>query len=151
VAQLLANNDSTSFVGLSLETDEQQLYRQLIIPEIMLLNTIGELAGIFELADVVFVGGSLCRRVGITCWNRCTGVSQLSSGHSWKTSVISQECSSRRVQPCRSGMQTELAQSAIQLLGDTTLQREISSKGEATVADRSGVTERVLEQIDRLL
>jgi len=44
VAQLLSQQRLDFIRRTELETDEQQLYRQLIIPEIMLLNTIGELA-----------------------------------------------------------------------------------------------------------
>ena len=36
----------------------------LALPCVMLLDTIGELAGLFPLADVVFMGGSLARRGG---------------------------------------------------------------------------------------
>jgi 3-deoxy-D-manno-octulosonic-acid transferase len=43
----------------ALQVDEQVLSRQLTSTEILLLDTIGELAGVFELADLVFVGGSL--------------------------------------------------------------------------------------------
>ena len=39
--------------------DEQALSRQLASTAILLLDTIGELAGVFELADMVFIGGSL--------------------------------------------------------------------------------------------
>jgi 3-deoxy-D-manno-octulosonic-acid transferase len=43
----------------ALQADEQVLSRQLASTAILLLDTIGELAGVFELADLVFVGGSL--------------------------------------------------------------------------------------------
>ena len=43
----------------TLQADEQVLSRQLTSTEILLLDTIGELAGVFEVADLVFVGGSL--------------------------------------------------------------------------------------------
>jgi len=39
--------------------DPAELETQFAEAEILLLNTIGELAGVFELADVAFVGGSL--------------------------------------------------------------------------------------------
>ena len=39
--------------------DPAELETQFAETEILLLNTIGELAGVFELADVAFVGGSL--------------------------------------------------------------------------------------------
>jgi 3-deoxy-D-manno-octulosonic-acid transferase len=43
----------------AMPADEQALSRQLASTAILLLDTIGELAGVFELADMVFIGGSL--------------------------------------------------------------------------------------------
>jgi len=43
----------------SLGADEQALSRKLASTSILLLDTIGELAGVFEAADLVFIGGSL--------------------------------------------------------------------------------------------
>jgi len=59
VAQLLARSGSTFVRRTALETAGQELVTQLESPQILLLNTIGELAGLFELAHVVFMGGSL--------------------------------------------------------------------------------------------
>jgi 3-deoxy-D-manno-octulosonic-acid transferase len=59
VTQLL-NQSGRSFVRrTALEPRAQGLSQQLQAPEIMLLDTVGELAGILEVADLVFVGGSL--------------------------------------------------------------------------------------------
>jgi 3-deoxy-D-manno-octulosonic-acid transferase len=43
----------------AMPAEEQALSRQLASTAILLLDTIGELAGVFELADMVFIGGSL--------------------------------------------------------------------------------------------
>jgi 3-deoxy-D-manno-octulosonic-acid transferase len=43
----------------TLQMEEKALLRQLASTAILFLDTIGELAGIFELADMVFIGGSL--------------------------------------------------------------------------------------------
>ena len=43
----------------TLSSDAHDLSRQLASTGILLLDTIGELAGIFEVADLVFIGGSL--------------------------------------------------------------------------------------------
>jgi 3-deoxy-D-manno-octulosonic-acid transferase len=43
----------------ALPSDAHALARQLASIDILLLDTIGELAGIFEVADMVFIGGSL--------------------------------------------------------------------------------------------
>jgi 3-deoxy-D-manno-octulosonic-acid transferase len=43
----------------TLPMEEQAISGQLATTAILLLDTIGELAGVFELADIVFIGGSL--------------------------------------------------------------------------------------------
>jgi 3-deoxy-D-manno-octulosonic-acid transferase len=43
----------------TLQVEERALSSQLASTAILLLDTIGELAGVFELADLVFIGGSL--------------------------------------------------------------------------------------------
>jgi 3-deoxy-D-manno-octulosonic-acid transferase len=43
----------------TLKVEDRELSHQLAAAEILLLDTIGELAGLFELADLVFMGGSL--------------------------------------------------------------------------------------------
>lgn len=45
--------------GECLNSGGEELLRQLSSAAILLLDTIGELAGVFELADMVFIGGSL--------------------------------------------------------------------------------------------
>jgi len=57
VARLLENEDR-KFVRRT-SVDGAEVDRALGDSEILLLNTIGELAGIYQLADVAFVGGSL--------------------------------------------------------------------------------------------
>jgi len=59
VARLLADTKLDFVRRTALGKAEPQLTSQLAGAEVLLLDTIGELAGIFELADVVFVGGSL--------------------------------------------------------------------------------------------
>jgi 3-deoxy-D-manno-octulosonic-acid transferase len=43
----------------ALKAEDRELSQQLATTAILLLDTIGELAGLFELADLVFIGGSL--------------------------------------------------------------------------------------------
>jgi tetraacyldisaccharide 4'-kinase len=44
------------------ETDDER--RSSVLPRVLLLDSIGELSGLFALADVVFMGGTLARRGG---------------------------------------------------------------------------------------
>ncbi|MBI4165716.1 MAG: 3-deoxy-D-manno-octulosonic acid transferase [Acidobacteria bacterium] len=59
VASLLEERRSGFVRRTRLAAEGQTLASQLERAEILLLDTIGELAGIFELADAVFMGGSL--------------------------------------------------------------------------------------------
>lgn len=59
VAGILEQRKSGFVRRTCLVTEEEALQSQIESAEILLLDTIGELAGIFELADVVFMGGSL--------------------------------------------------------------------------------------------
>ncbi|HEV2177713.1 MAG TPA: 3-deoxy-D-manno-octulosonic acid transferase [Terriglobia bacterium] len=58
-AGLLASEGGTFVRRTALETGNAGLVSQLGAPSILLLDSVGELAGLFQLADVVFMGGSL--------------------------------------------------------------------------------------------
>jgi 3-deoxy-D-manno-octulosonic-acid transferase len=55
----LARDQRTFVRRTSMHVDEQAISKQLASSSILLLDTIGELAGVFEVADLVFIGGSL--------------------------------------------------------------------------------------------
>lgn len=59
VARLLIESGRSFVRRTALEPEGQNFVHQLTTPEILLLDTVGELAGILEVADLVFVGGSL--------------------------------------------------------------------------------------------
>ncbi len=59
VAQLLGRKRIPMARRTELTMDQGKLASSLAAPEILLLDSIGELAGIFSIADVVFMGGSL--------------------------------------------------------------------------------------------
>ena len=59
VGRDLANAQRGHVRRTALQVEEQALSRQLGATAILLLDTIGELAGVFEVADLVFIGGSL--------------------------------------------------------------------------------------------
>ena len=59
VSQDLAQSQRGFVRRSTLGVDEQALSRQLASTSILLLDTIGELSGVFEVADLVFIGGSL--------------------------------------------------------------------------------------------
>jgi 3-deoxy-D-manno-octulosonic-acid transferase len=59
VSQYLERTGRAVVRRTALKADEQELAQKLTPAAILLLDTIGELAGIFEVADLVFIGGSL--------------------------------------------------------------------------------------------
>ena len=59
VAGILAASGHGYVRRTQLAGDEEQISRQVSAPEVVLLDSIGELAGVLSLAQVVFVGGSL--------------------------------------------------------------------------------------------
>ena len=59
VARYLAGTGCSFIRRTTMQVGEQELWPQLASAAILLLDTIGELAGIFEVADLVFIGGSL--------------------------------------------------------------------------------------------
>jgi 3-deoxy-D-manno-octulosonic-acid transferase len=59
VSQDLARAQRGFVRRTTMQVEEQALSSQLATTAILLLDTIGELAGVFELADLVFIGGSL--------------------------------------------------------------------------------------------
>jgi 3-deoxy-D-manno-octulosonic-acid transferase len=59
VSQDLARAQRGFVRRTTLKREEHALSNQLASTAILLLDTVGELAGVFELADLVFIGGSL--------------------------------------------------------------------------------------------
>lgn len=59
VDQYLARTGRAFVRRTTLKVENQELSQQVAAAAILLLDTIGELAGIFEVADLVFIGGSL--------------------------------------------------------------------------------------------
>jgi len=59
VARYLAGTGCSFVRRTTMPVAEQELGPQLASAAILLLDSIGELAGIFEVADLVFIGGSL--------------------------------------------------------------------------------------------
>ncbi len=68
----------------------------LALPGALLLDSIGELSGLFSLATVVFMGGTLASRGGITFWSRHWPHERWWLVRTWKTSPTLRPISRRR-------------------------------------------------------
>jgi 3-deoxy-D-manno-octulosonic-acid transferase len=147
VAQLLSDQKRRFVRRTALETGREELVSQLASPEILLLNTIGELAGLFQAADVVFIGGSLVP----------TGGHNLLEPAFWSKPVIfgphmhNFRDSAARFLRAGAAVQVEspaqLAAECIRLLGNGGRREELGARGRRVLEEESGATQRILERL----
>jgi 3-deoxy-D-manno-octulosonic-acid transferase len=151
VAQLLTEARSSFVRRTMLEAREDVLAGQLASSEILLLDTIGELAGIFELADMVFMGGSLVP----------TGGHNLLEPAYWSKGIIFGPHMENFRDIAQLFLQAEaavqvrdtdeLAHVVLKLLEDGAARRRMGEKAKQVLERESGATARVLEDIRELL
>jgi len=147
----LLSQSARSFVRRTLLETGLEMAQQLATPEILLLDTIGELAGIFELADAVFVGGSLVPTGGHNLlepayWGKpiffgphmenFRDVAQLFSGAGAAIQVRNAH---------------ELAHAILKSLRDKDGLRKMGETGRQLMREGAGATQRTLEQLRVLL
>lgn len=118
---------------------------------LLVLDTIGELAGCYAMADVVFVGGSLVACGGHNPLEPATaGVPVLFGPHMEDFSEITEEL-------IAAGGAWQVADAAAleqrlaQLLADTEARQAMGARAAACVAAHQGVVANHLRMIDRLL
>jgi 3-deoxy-D-manno-octulosonic-acid transferase len=151
VGQVL-NREGVRFIRRTeLKSDERLLSGQLIGPDVMLVDTVGELARIFELADVVFVGGSLVTTGGHNIlepayWSKPILFGPFMGNFRDMASMFVEADAAIQVRDS-----AELAQRIVALLTDATQRCELGRRAKALLQSQSGITQRVMEQIDRLL
>ncbi|MGH9445816.1 MAG: 3-deoxy-D-manno-octulosonic acid transferase, partial [Terriglobia bacterium] len=115
------------------------------------LDTLGELAGVFEAADVVFIGGSLVKAGGHNLLEpaRC-GKPVVFGPHMENfrdaASIFLQAGAAMRV---RSG--DELLSVVLQLLDDDERRRALGEAARRVVSDGAGATQRILDRLSELL
>jgi len=151
VAQILIESACSYTRRTHLTSQEPEISSQLAVPEVLLLDTIGDLAGILELADLVFMGGSLVP----------TGGHNILEAAYWAKPVVfgphmeNFQDIARLFLEANACIQVqdtkELAQSALRLLGDRGAGQRLGGRGKQVLERQTGATARVLEQIRRLL
>jgi 3-deoxy-D-manno-octulosonic-acid transferase len=151
VARILTAGGHSFVRRNDLEPEELENLSQLAASQVLLLDSIGELAGLLELADVVFMGGSLVP----------TGGHNILEAAYWAKPVIfgphmeNFQDIARLFLDARACVQVrdgdELAASVLTLFGDRAAARELGERGKQVVAKEAGATARVLEQLQRLL
>ena len=151
VAQLLAGKGRSFVRRTALRSDENAMGSQLAAPEILLLDTIGELAGIFEMAEVVFMGGSLVPTGGHNLlepafWGRPILHGPHMENFRDISRLFSQAGAAVQVRDAE-----ELGRRFLALLQDDARRRELGERARQVVEQEAGATPRVLEHIRALL
>jgi 3-deoxy-D-manno-octulosonic-acid transferase len=151
VAQLLAEAGRSIVRRTALESTEEALATQLSSPELLLLDSIGELAGVFELADVVFMGGTLVPTGGHNLLEPAYwGKPILFGPHMRNFRDIAQlfldAGAAVQVRNAR-----ELGRVILQLLEDEARRCELGERAKKVLEQESGATQRVMERLRELL
>ena len=124
---------------------------RLAVSEVLLLDSIGELAGVLELADVVFMGGSLVPTGGHNILEAAYWAKPVLFGPHMENfrDIARLFLDAHACLQVRDG--NELATSVLGLFADRMAAWELGERGKQVLAQHAGATARVLEQIQRLL
>jgi len=151
VAQLLSTEARRFVRRTSLGSDPATLAGQMAFAEVLLLDTIGELAGLFELADVVFMGGSLVPTGGHNLlepayWGKPILFGPHMQNFPDVASAFLQSDAAIQVGDWR-----ELAVEVLRLLEDGTRRQQLGKRAREVLAREAGATERVIERVRQLI
>jgi 3-deoxy-D-manno-octulosonic-acid transferase len=117
---------------------------------VLLVDTIGELAALYALADVAFVGGSLVPRGGHNIIEPAQhGVAIVTGNHTENFRDIVALFQSRDA--VRIVTLAELPLTLMQLLADDAERRALGRRAEATIRSQMGATARTLEALQTLM
>ncbi len=120
------------------------------LPCVLLLDTIGELAGLFPLADVVFMGGSLARRGGHNILEPAVcGRAIVTGPHLENFAEIASDFTAANA-VCTIGKAEELAPAIGRLLADPDLRERLGRQAKSLAEARRGATQRTAAEILRL-
>jgi tetraacyldisaccharide 4'-kinase len=144
VAKML-NERKISFVRRSQMNAKR--HTELKLPGVLLLDTLGELAGAFPLGDVVFVGGSIAPRGGHNILEpAAAGVAIVCGTHMENFEAITRDFveSGALLQVETAG---ELAPTVNKLLRDPTLAQRLGGKARLVVEHKRGAAARIAERL----
>jgi 3-deoxy-D-manno-octulosonic-acid transferase len=117
---------------------------------ILLLDSVGELAALYALADIAFVGGSLVRRGGHNIIEPAqAGVAIVVGPHTHNfRDVVAQFQNRNAVRVVAPG---GLASTFLQLLANDAERRALGQRAQETVRSQMGATTRTMEELQKLL
>lgn len=118
---------------------------------VWLLDSLGELAGLYRLADVAFIGGSLAPHGGHNLLEPAYFGAPVVFGPSMHNfaSIAEEFLAARAAFRADSG--AELERIVLRLLGDDQLRAATGQAGRAVLESRAGATRRILEFLKTLL
>jgi 3-deoxy-D-manno-octulosonic-acid transferase len=128
---------------------ENDLPRDLALPCVLLLDSIGELASLFPLADVVLMGGTLARRGGHNVLEPAACRKAIVTGpRSENFAAIAAEFRERKAF-LEIGGASELAGAVSRLLDDRVLREDLGARAAALAASKRGATKKAAVEILR--
>jgi 3-deoxy-D-manno-octulosonic-acid transferase len=134
----------TSLDPLNLESQMAEL-------DIVLLNTIGELAGVFDVADVAFVGGSLVPTGGHNPLEAAFWGKPVLFGPNMKNfrdiahQFLAAGAAIQVADP------ESLAARVVELFGSAELRRQVGRRGQLLIESGSGATQRIVARLGEWL
>lgn len=120
---------------------------ELRLPGVLLLDSIGELAGLFRLAGVVFMGGTLARRGGHNILEPAFFARAIVIGPHMENfpDIAAKFRAAGAVLEC-----TKLAPAVEKLLSDAELRARLGRRAQELAASEQGATARALEEVGAL-
>jgi len=117
------------------------------LPCVLLLDSMGELASLFPMADIVFMGGSLARRGGHNLLEPAASARPIISGpHLENFAAIAAEFRKARAM-LEIEHADELTAAVERLIGDPGLRQDLGARAATLAAKQRGVTRKAVEQI----
>lgn len=151
VASLLTLRRLETIRRTALGQETGQLITQTSSAHVLLLDTIGELASVFELADLVFMGGSLVPTGGHNVLEPAYwGKPILFGPHMHNFRDIAQLLLERQA-AVQVSDEAELSGAMLELLGDAGRRHELGAAAQRILEDHRGATARVLSVLEEWL
>ncbi len=120
---------------------------ELPLPAVLLLDSIGELSGLFPLADVVFMGGTLAERGGHNILEPAFfGKAVVVGPHMENFAAIFAEFAARDA-VVKIATSAELGSTVVNLLGDVNQREAVGQRARRLARAERGATARVMDEI----
>jgi 3-deoxy-D-manno-octulosonic-acid transferase len=128
---------------------QEAIPADLELPCVVLLDSIGELATLFPIADVVFMGGSLARRGGHNLLEPAACHRAIVTGpHLENFAAIAEEFREQRAF-LEIASANELADAVERLIDDPGLRQDLGARAAALAAGKRGATKKAVAEILR--